>query len=31
MMDILFVAITVLFFVIATAYISGCDRLRGRS
>ena len=28
MTDLLFVAITVVFFAIATAYIAGCDRLR---
>jgi hypothetical protein len=30
-MDLIFLVVTVLFFVLATAYISGCDRLRGRS
>ena len=28
MLDILFVVISALFFVVATAYVSGCDRLR---
>jgi len=28
MMDVVFVAATVIFFAIATAYIAGCDRLR---
>jgi len=28
MLDVLFVVISVLFFVIATAYVRGCDRLR---
>ena len=28
MLDALFVAITVLFFVVATAYVSACDRLK---
>jgi len=28
MIDIVFVAATVIFFVAATAYIAGCDRLR---
>jgi len=27
-MDVVFVAVTVVFFAIATAYIAGCDRLR---
>jgi hypothetical protein len=31
MTDVLFIAITVVFFAIATAYIAGCDRLRRRS
>jgi hypothetical protein len=29
-MDLVYVGATVLFFVVATAYIAGCDRLRGR-
>ena len=29
-MDLLLIGATVLFFVVATAYITGCDRLRGR-
>jgi hypothetical protein len=28
MMDVMFIAITILFFAIATAYVRGCDRLR---
>ena len=28
MLDALFVVISVLFFTIATAYVSGCERLR---
>ena len=27
MLDVLFVAISVLFFVVAAAYVRGCDRL----
>ena len=27
MLDVLFVAVTVLFFGIATAYVRGCERL----
>jgi hypothetical protein len=30
MTDLLLVAITVVFFAIATAYIAGCDRLRNK-
>jgi hypothetical protein len=30
MIDALFIGATVVFFAIATAYIAGCDRLRGR-
>jgi hypothetical protein len=28
MLDTLFVVISVLFFVVAAAYVAGCDRLR---
>lgn len=28
MLDAIFVVITVLFFVVATAYVSGCERLK---
>jgi len=28
MLDLLFVLISVLFFVVATAYVRGCERLR---
>ena len=28
MLDAIFVAVTVLFFVVATAYVSGCERLK---
>jgi hypothetical protein len=28
MLDVLFVIVSVLFFVVAAAYVSGCDRLR---
>lgn len=28
MLDAIFVAISVLFFVVATAYVSGCERLK---
>jgi hypothetical protein len=28
MLDVLFVLISVLFFVVAVAYVSGCDHLR---
>lgn len=31
MLDVLFVVITILFFVIATVYLHGCDLLRPRS
>jgi hypothetical protein len=27
MMDLLFVAMTVIFFALATAYVAGCERL----
>jgi len=30
-MDLLFVAVTVLFFVVATAYVRGCERLGKKS
>lgn len=30
MMDLLLIGVTVLFFIVATAYITGCNRLRGR-
>jgi hypothetical protein len=30
MMDAVFVAVTLLFFVLATAYAVGCDRLKSR-
>ena len=29
MLDVLYVAISVLFFVVAAAYVRGCERLRG--
>jgi hypothetical protein len=29
MLDVIFVATTVLFFVIAVAYAGGCERLKG--
>ena len=29
MSDVIFVAATVLFFVIAVVYVSGCERLKG--
>jgi hypothetical protein len=29
-MDSVFLAVTVLFFVVSAAYIAGCDRLGGR-
>ena len=28
MLDVLFVVISVLFFVVATAYVRGCERLK---
>jgi len=28
MTDVIFIVVTVLFFVIATAYVHGCERLR---
>ena len=28
-MDLLYVGITLLFFVVAVAYVAGCDRLGG--
>jgi hypothetical protein len=28
-MDLLYIGITLLFFVAAVAYVAGCDRLRG--
>jgi len=28
-MDLLYIAITILFFVLAVAYVAGCDRLSG--
>jgi len=31
MMDIVFVAVTVLFFAVATAYVRGCERLGRKS
>lgn len=31
MLDVFFVVITILFFVIATLYLYGCDLLRPRS
>lgn len=31
MMDLFFVAATVAFFAIATAYVRGCERLRRKS
>jgi hypothetical protein len=31
MMDAIFIAATVLFFALATAYVAGCDRLKPRS
>jgi hypothetical protein len=30
MMDLVFLAATVVFFAVSAAYIVGCDRLRGR-
>jgi hypothetical protein len=30
MMDLVFLAATVLFFVVSAAYLSGCERLGGR-
>jgi hypothetical protein len=30
MMDLIFIAVTVLFFALATAYVVGCERLRPR-
>ena len=30
MLDALFILITILFFALATAYVSGCERLGGR-
>jgi hypothetical protein len=29
MMDLLYIGITLLFFVVAVAYVAGCDRLSG--
>ena len=29
MLDVLYIAITILFFVIAVAYVAACDRLKG--
>ena len=29
MLDVLYIAITMLFFVVAVAYVAACDRLRG--
>jgi hypothetical protein len=31
MLDATFVAVTVVFFAVAAAYVRGCERLRGRS
>jgi hypothetical protein len=28
LLDVIFVAITVLFFIAATGYVSGCERLK---
>jgi len=28
MLDVLFVAISILFFAVATAYVRGCERLK---
>ena len=29
--DLIFIGLTVLFFVVAVAYVVGCDRLGGRT
>jgi hypothetical protein len=29
MLDVLYIAITILFFILAVAYVAACDRLRG--
>lgn len=29
MLDVFYIAITVLFFVVAIAYVHGCEKLRG--
>ena len=31
MADVIFIGLTVLFFVVAVAYVVGCDRLGGRT
>lgn len=31
MSDVIFIGLTVLFFVVAVAYVVGCDRLGGRT
>jgi hypothetical protein len=28
-MDLVYIAVTILFFAAAAAYVAGCDRLRG--
>jgi nitrate reductase NapE component len=31
MMDLIFLAIAITFFVVAVAYVGGCEKLRGES
>ena len=31
MADVIFIGLTVVFFVVAVAYVVGCDRLGGRT